>query len=134
MIKTIFGQFIEMTRRAPISTWRIISILLDPESDHLQLFEKQASRGCTIGNIYSSCQKRAQELLPRLDPSESNPPLDCQPLEMEEGEAIASGDPAISEKLIGKEIVHLSKWLGMGLPIEDKIFKTYNHFPVIYLY
>jgi hypothetical protein len=55
-------------------------------------------------------------------------------LELEEGEVIASGDPIVAKNLINKDIVHISKWLGMGLPIEDKTFKIYNHFPVIYLY
>jgi hypothetical protein len=33
-----------------------------------------------------------------------------------------------------KNIVHLSNWLGRGLPIDDSSFKDYNRCPMIYLY
>jgi hypothetical protein len=65
---------------------------------------------------------------------EANPPLDCQLLSFEDGEAIANGDIATLNNIQNKEIICLSKWLGLGLPIEDKTFKAYNRHPVIYLY
>jgi hypothetical protein len=114
--------------------WKIINIVLDPEPNYMQCFEEHAEQGRTIGNIYSSCQRHIQGILPRLTLCEPNPSLDCQVLKYEEGNAIASGDPVATKELMNRHIVHLFKWLGMGLPIEDKSFRPYNQFPMIYLY
>jgi hypothetical protein len=73
-------------------------------------------------------------MLPYLSLCEPNPPLDCQVLEYEEGQAFASGDPNIAKNLNSGNIVHLAQWLGRGLPIEDKSFKPYSRFLVIYRY
>jgi hypothetical protein len=54
-------------------------------------------------------------------------------LEYEERNAIASGDPVARKQLMNRHIVHLANWLGMGLPMEDKSFRPYNQFPMIYL-
>jgi hypothetical protein len=113
---------------------KIINFVLDPELDYMQRFEEHAPQGRTIGNIYSSCQRHIQGMLPRLMLCEPNPPLDCQVLEFEEGNAIASGDPVATKELMNRHIVHLAKWLGMGLPIEDKSFRPYNQHLMIYLY
>jgi hypothetical protein len=123
-----------MFSKTHIESWKVINIVVDPEESYLRMFEEQAPRGRTIGNIYTSCQMRIPEMMARFNPSEANLPLNCQVLELEEVEAIATGDPIMAKSLTDKGIIHLSKWLGMGLPIEDKTFKTYNHFPVVYLY
>jgi hypothetical protein len=74
-------------------TWKILNLVLDPELQYLQCFEEQESRGQSVGNIFSACQARVQEMMPRLALCEPNPPLDCQLLECEEGEALTNGDP-----------------------------------------
>jgi hypothetical protein len=114
--------------------WKIINLVLDPELDYLQCFEERADQDRTIGNIYSSCQRHIQDILPRLTLSEPNAPLDCQVLKYEKGLAIANGDPVAVKRLIEKDLVHLSNWLGRGLPISDKAFRDYNRHPMIYLY
>jgi hypothetical protein len=50
-----------------IKQWKIINLILDPELDYLQCFEERANQDRTIGNIYSSCQRHIQDILPRLN-------------------------------------------------------------------
>jgi len=115
-------------------TWKIVNLVLDPELPYMQCFEEQAARGRSVGNIFSACQARMQGMIHRLALCEPNPPLNCQVLEYEEGEALASSDPKLSPGQKRGPIVRMAQWLGRGLPIEDKAVRPYNKFPVVYLY